>query len=112
MLHRHAAARSPYTAPILTPIRRKSSRRLPRRPCRASTTARATAAISWNACRTRQRTISDIETAHRANSVLLLGGIACRLGRKLKWDPEKETFPDDAEANRLLSMAAREPWRI
>jgi predicted dehydrogenase len=62
--------------------------------------------------RTRQRTISDIEVAHRANSVLLLGGIAGRLNRTLKWDPEKETFPEDAEANRLLSMAAREPWRV
>ena len=62
--------------------------------------------------RTRQRTIDDIEVAHRANSVLLLGGIAGRLNRTLKWDPEKETFPDDPEANRLLSMAAREPWRV
>jgi hypothetical protein len=62
--------------------------------------------------RTRQRTISDIETAHRANSVLLLGGIAGRLNRTLKWDPVREEFPDDAEANRMLSLAARDPWRI
>ncbi len=62
--------------------------------------------------RTRQRTISDIETAHRANSVLLLGGIAGRLKRTLKWDPVKEIFSDDDEANRMLSQAAREPWRV
>jgi predicted dehydrogenase len=62
--------------------------------------------------RTRQRTIADIETAHRANSVLLLGGIAGRLKRTLKWDPVAEVFPDDAEANRLLSQAVRDPWRI
>lgn len=62
--------------------------------------------------RTRQRTISDVETAHRANSVLLLGGIAGRLRRTLKWDPEREIFPEDAEANRMLSLAARDPWRI
>jgi predicted dehydrogenase len=61
--------------------------------------------------RTRQRTISDEETAHRAASMLLLGGIAMRLGRTLKWDPDKEEFPDAPDANRLLSMAAREPWR-
>ncbi len=61
--------------------------------------------------RTRQRTISDAETAHRAASMLLLGGIAMRLGRTLKWDPQKEDFPDAPDANRLLSMAAREPWR-
>jgi hypothetical protein len=61
--------------------------------------------------RTRQRTISDAETAHRAASLLLLGGIAMRLGRTLKWDPEKEQFPNDPDANRLLSIAPRAPWR-
>ena len=60
--------------------------------------------------RTRQRTISDAETVHRASSLLLLGGIALRLGRTLKWDPQKEEFPDAPDANRLLSMAARPPW--
>ncbi len=62
--------------------------------------------------RTRQRTVCDVEIAHRANSVLLLGGIVGRLRRTLKWDPEREIFPEDVEANRLLSLAAREPWRI
>jgi hypothetical protein len=62
--------------------------------------------------RTRQRPISDVETAHRANSVLLLGGIAARIGRTLKWDPQREEFLDAPDANRLLSMAAREPWRV
>ncbi|MGA2063381.1 MAG: Gfo/Idh/MocA family oxidoreductase [Thermoguttaceae bacterium] len=62
--------------------------------------------------RTRQQTISDAETAHRANSVLLLGGIAMRLGRTLRWDPEHERFLDDPAADRMLSLAAREPWRV
>jgi predicted dehydrogenase len=61
--------------------------------------------------RTRQRTITDAETAHRAASLLLLGGIAMRIGRTLKWDPQKEEFPDAPDANRLLGLAAREPWR-
>jgi hypothetical protein len=61
--------------------------------------------------RTRQRTITDVETAHRAASLLLLGGIAMRIGRTLKWDPQKEEFPDAPDANRLLGLAAREPWR-
>jgi predicted dehydrogenase len=57
--------------------------------------------------RTRGRTISDAETAHRAISLPLLGGIALSLGRTLRWDPVRETFPGDAEANRLLRYARR-----
>jgi predicted dehydrogenase len=57
--------------------------------------------------RTRRRPISDVETAHRAVSTYLLGGIAQRLGRTLKWDSEKGTFSGDDEANRLLSYARR-----
>ena len=62
--------------------------------------------------RTRKPTICDIGTAHRAASVLLLGGIAQRLGRPLKWDPVKEEFVGDDDANLLRSYALREPWRI
>jgi predicted dehydrogenase len=61
--------------------------------------------------RTRQQTICNAESTHRAASLLLLGGIAMRIGRTLKWDPVKEVFPDAPDANRLLTMAAREPWR-
>ena len=62
--------------------------------------------------RTRKRPICDVETAHRAISVLLLGGIAERLARPLKWDPQREGFVNDQDANRLLSVAKREPWCI
>ena len=61
--------------------------------------------------RTRQRTISDVETAHRAASMLLLGGIAQHVGRTLRWDPVREEFIDAPDANRWLSMAARAPWQ-
>ena len=61
--------------------------------------------------RTRQQTICNAESTHRAASLLLLGGIAMKIGRTLKWDPVKELFPDAPDANRLLTMAAREPWR-
>jgi predicted dehydrogenase len=62
--------------------------------------------------RTRKRTICDADTAHRAASVLLLGGLAEQLKRPLKWDPEQEQFTNDDEANRLLSVAMRPPWRL
>ena len=32
--------------------------------------------------------------------------------RKLKWDPAKEQFVDDAEANKLTTREVREKWKI
>jgi hypothetical protein len=34
------------------------------------------------------------------------------LGRKLRWDPVTESFPDDPVANRLRGRAARSPWSL
>jgi predicted dehydrogenase len=62
--------------------------------------------------RTRKRPICDADIAHRAASALLLGGVEKQLGRSLKWDPVKEEFPGDDEANRMLSIAARPPWGV
>jgi len=62
--------------------------------------------------RTRGETITPPEIAHRATSTALLGGIACQLGRKLKWDPAKEQFPGDDAANGLLRCTMRSPWRV
>jgi len=62
--------------------------------------------------RTRKRTICDAESTHRAASALLLGGIEQAVKRPLKWDPRRERFTNDDEANRLLSAAKRAPWQI
>ena len=35
-----------------------------------------------------------------------------QLGRKLQWDPVREEFVNDAEANALLGREQREPWSI
>ena len=62
--------------------------------------------------RTRKKPICDADIAHRAASAVLLGGVAKQLQRTLKWDPQAELFPGDEEANRLLSIAKRPPWRV
>jgi predicted dehydrogenase len=68
---------------------------------------------NWLECiRTRRAPSSDEEIGHRSASLGHLAGIAYRLGRSLKWDPAKEEFPGDDEANRLRSRAMREPWQI
>lgn len=62
--------------------------------------------------RTRGETITPPEIAHRATSTALLGGLACQLGRTLRWDPAAERFHDDDTANGLLRCALRGPWQV
>jgi predicted dehydrogenase len=62
--------------------------------------------------KTREKPFRDIERAHRTASICHLGNICYLLNRPLKWDPVKEEFPGDAQANRLLDRARREPWTI
>jgi len=33
-----------------------------------------------------------------------------KLGRRLRWDPEKEVFINDDEANKMLSRPQRKPY--
>jgi predicted dehydrogenase len=54
--------------------------------------------------------LSPVEIGHRACSVCLVSHIAMKLGRKLAWDPVKEEFINDPEANTYLSRPQRRPW--
>jgi len=68
---------------------------------------------NWLQCiRTRERPACDVAIGCRSTIVSHLGCIAHWTGRALKWDPVKEEFIGDEEANRLRSRAMREPWRI
>jgi predicted dehydrogenase len=62
--------------------------------------------------RSREKTITPIEIAHRSISVGLLGEIAMLTEQKLRWDPEKEIFLNSDEANRMLSRPMRAPWHL
>ncbi|HEV2390864.1 MAG TPA: Gfo/Idh/MocA family oxidoreductase [Verrucomicrobiae bacterium] len=62
--------------------------------------------------RTRKKPICDIDIAERSVSAVLLGGITKQLKRTLQWDPQIERFTNDDEADRLLSIAKRPPWRV
>lgn len=65
-----------------------------------------------DAVKTRKQTASPAEVGQRTATVCYLGHIAILTGRKLKWDPVKERFINDAEANRLLSRPMRSPWHL
>ncbi len=68
---------------------------------------------NWFDCiRTRKEPIAPAECGHRTSSLCHLGNIAMLLGRKLNWDPVKEQFANDEEANRLISRTMRAPWKL
>ncbi|MGB9906246.1 MAG: Gfo/Idh/MocA family oxidoreductase [Candidatus Saccharicenans sp.] len=62
--------------------------------------------------RSRQDPAAPVEVGHRSNSLCIIIHIAMKLGRKLHWDPEKEQFVNDEEANRLLDYPRRKPWSV
>ncbi len=62
--------------------------------------------------RTRNKFALNEENGHRSATIVNLGVIALRLGRKLKYDPRKQRFIDDEGANRLLYQPMRGPWTI
>jgi predicted dehydrogenase len=63
---------------------------------------------NWlDSVKTRKAPISPIEAGHRSCSACLLHHIAMKLKRKIYWDPEKEMFKNDDEANKMLSRPQR-----
>jgi len=65
-----------------------------------------------NAIKTRKAPICDVEIGHRTATVCNLGNIAYELKRPLRWDPKKEKFKKDSEANTKLSRPLRKEWDI
>ncbi|HEY0550337.1 MAG TPA: gfo/Idh/MocA family oxidoreductase, partial [Verrucomicrobiae bacterium] len=57
-----------------------------------------------------KKSVANIEIAHRASVLPLLGMISWRAGRSIEWDAAKEQIIGDPEANKLLSRPYRGPW--
>jgi predicted dehydrogenase len=67
--------------------------------------------LDWlTSIQTRQPPVAPAEDGHRACTACLVSHAAMKLGRMLVWDPEKERFGDDEEANALLSRPQRKPY--
>lgn len=60
--------------------------------------------------RSRKAPICDAEIGHRSITVAHIGVISVRLWRSLHWDPGKERFVNDREANQWLSREMRKPY--
>ncbi len=64
--------------------------------------------------RSRQDPVVPVDIGHSSCTVCNLGNIACDLKRTIKWNPETETFVDDADgaATKHLHYEYRSPWKL
>ena len=62
--------------------------------------------------KSRRLTRANASVAGQSHIVCHAAYIAWQLGRTLKFDPAKEEFIGDEEANRMRSRAMRAPWTI
>ncbi len=60
----------------------------------------------------RKKFALNENNGHRSCTLINLGVIALRLGRNLKYDPDRQIFIDDEGANRLINQPMRQPWTI
>ena len=68
---------------------------------------------NWIECiKSRKLPAADVEIGHRSATVCHLGNIARWLNRRLRWDPVREVFPGDDEANALLERPQRRPYQF
>lgn len=68
---------------------------------------------NWLDCiRSRETPNSDIEAAHRSVSVCHMANITRFVNRRLQWDPTKEQFQDDQEANYWVSRPRRQGFEL
>ena len=66
----------------------------------------------YDCVESRKDPIMNVESGHRVATLCHLGNIARWLGRPLKWDPEKEIFPGDDEANQLIDVPKRKGFEL
>jgi predicted dehydrogenase len=60
--------------------------------------------------KSRAKPAANANVTRRGHIVSHAASIGWRLGRTVKFDPDKETFVNDPEANRMCSRARRAPW--
>ncbi len=65
-----------------------------------------------NCIKTNQQPICDAETGHRTSSICCLTNIGYWLRKPLDWDPAKEQFINNPEANTLAKATIRGKWKL
>jgi hypothetical protein len=65
----------------------------------------------WLDCmKSRKRPLCEVEDGHHVATACNLANMSLRLGRSIKWDPEKEQVIGDKEAQAMCARPYRAPW--
>jgi len=64
------------------------------------------------AIRNRTKPVADVEIGHRTATVCNIGNLAYELKRPLNWNPAKEEFSHDEEANQRRGREMRKEWVV
>jgi predicted dehydrogenase len=68
---------------------------------------------NWLECiRAKKESICPAEVGHRSATICHLANIGYQLRRALRWDPVRERFVEDDEANKLVDRPLRAPWKL
>ena len=69
--------------------------------------------VDWLKCiRSRSQPIADVEVGARTVSVCHLVNLAYQYGKRMRWNPQTESFVDGTGDPRWLEVAHRSPWKI
>ena len=60
--------------------------------------------------KSRKQPNSDLESGHQVATVCHLANISLKVGRKIRWNANKEEIIGDSEASKMLARAYRKPW--
>ena len=66
----------------------------------------------FDCVKSRQQAVANPDVMHRSMSTVHAANICMWLKRDLRYDPAKEQFVNDEEANKLLARAIRRPWSL
>lgn len=68
---------------------------------------------NWLECiKTREDPIAPVEAGHRAVNLCHFINICRELGRKIQWDPVREEFVGDEEADALVHRPRRTGYEL
>lgn len=77
---------------------------------KVGTSAASHARNFFDCVKSRKKTVCNEDVMRKSHLACFAAQLAWQLGRKITFDPVKEEYVNDDEANRMRSRAIRQPW--